>query len=224
MKFHVNSWESENFHFDAFLLSKWYKVSAKKSTEVLSLIKLKIDETFKEKLNVVSNMTWGVGKFSLNHSKFWKFYFDGFFLSKLYMVWAKKIHMSYLSWRWTMMLKLSKLCPWHEELGEVSLEHSKVRKIVLWQTLLSKSYNVLAKKLQCVMTLKSDAKFKGKLIRGLKIDIRSLVNLHKSSRKSENLHFDGFLLSKAYNILDEKVQKSYVSWHWKVWRVWCSLM
>ena len=61
------------------------------------------------------------------------------------------------------------------------------------------------------MTLKSDAKFKGKLIRGLKIDIRSLVNLHKSSRKSENLHFAGFLLSKAYNILDEKVQKSYVS-------------
>ena len=28
------------------------------------------------------------------------------------------------------------------------------------------------------MTLKKDAKFKGKLIRGLKIDIRNLVNLH----------------------------------------------
>ena len=27
----------------------------------------------------------------------------------------------------------------------------------------------------------------------------------------ENLHFDGLLLSKAYKVLDEKVQKSYVS-------------
>ena len=61
------------------------------------------------------------------------------------------------------------------------------------------------------MTLKSDAKFKGKLIRGLKIDIRNLVNFYTISRKSENLHFDGFLLSKAYKVLDEKVRKSYVS-------------
>ena len=52
---------------------------------------------------------------------------------------------------------------------------------------------------------------KGKLTCGLKNDIRNLVNFHVGSRKSDNLHFDGFLLSKAYKILDEKVQKSYVS-------------
>ena len=61
------------------------------------------------------------------------------------------------------------------------------------------------------MTLKVDAKFKGKLTYGLKNDIRKLANFHASCRKSENLHFDGLLLSKAYNDLDEKVQKSYVS-------------
>ena len=61
------------------------------------------------------------------------------------------------------------------------------------------------------MTLIVDAKFKGKLTRGLKNDIKNLVNFHASSRKSENLHFDGLLLSKAYKVLDEKVQKSYVS-------------
>ena len=60
------------------------------------------------------------------------------------------------------------------------------------------------------MTLKGDAKFKGKLTRGLKTYIRNLVNFHASSRKSENLHFDGFLLSKACKVLDENVQKSYV--------------
>ena len=60
------------------------------------------------------------------------------------------------------------------------------------------------------MAMKGDAKFKGKLTRGLKIDIRNLVNFHANSRKSENLHFDGLLLPKAYKVSDEKVQKSYV--------------
>ena len=66
------------------------------------------------------------------------------------------------------------------------------------------------------MTLKGDAIFKEKLTGGLKNDIRNLVNFHASSRKSQNLHFNRLLLSKAYNILDEKVQKSYVSRQWRV--------
>ena len=61
------------------------------------------------------------------------------------------------------------------------------------------------------MTLKGDAKYKGKLTRGMKNDIKNLVNFHASSQKSENLHFDGFRLSKAYKVSDEKVQKNYVS-------------
>ena len=60
-----------------------------------------------------------------------------------------------------------------------------------------------------VMTLKGDAKFKGKLTCGLKNNIRIFVNFHAGSRKSENFHFDGLLLSKAYKDLDEKVQNSY---------------
>ena len=63
------------------------------------------------------------------------------------------------------------------------------------------------------MTLKGDAKFKGNLTHGLKNNRRNLVNFHASSRKSENLHFEGLFLSKAYKVLDEKVQKSYVSCH-----------
>ena len=61
------------------------------------------------------------------------------------------------------------------------------------------------------MTLKGDAIFKEKLTGGLKNDIRNLVNFHASSRKPENLHFDGHILSKAYKVLGEKVQRSYVS-------------
>ena len=58
------------------------------------------------------------------------------------------------------------------------------------------------------MPLKGDAGFKGKLTRGLKNDIRNLINFHASSGKSENLHFNGLILSKAYEVLDEKAQTS----------------
>ena len=67
----------------------------------------------------------------------------------------------------------------------------------------------------CVMTLKSDAKCKGKLTRGLKNDKE--FNLFSCEQlKVWKLAFDGFLLLKAYKVLDEKVQKSYLSWQWKV--------
>ena len=42
------------------------------------------------------------------------------------------------------------------------------------------------------------------------------VNFHASSRKSEDLHFDGLVFSKAYKDLHEKEQKSYVSWNQRV--------
>ena len=57
------------------------------------------------------------------------------------------------------------------------------------------------------MTLKGDAVFEEKLTGGLKNDIKNLINFHASSHKSENLLFDGLVLSKAYKVLDRKVQK-----------------
>ena len=67
------------------------------------------------------------------------------------------------------------------------------------------------------MTLKSNAKLKEKLTRGLKNDKRNFVNFYVNSRISDYLYFDRLLLSKAYKVykaykvLDEKAQKSYVS-------------
>ena len=66
------------------------------------------------------------------------------------------------------------------------------------------------------MILKGVTNFERKLICDLKNDTRNLVNFHASSRKPENSQFDRILLSKAYKDLDEKAQKSYVSWYWKV--------
>ena len=61
------------------------------------------------------------------------------------------------------------------------------------------------------MTLTDDANFKRKLTRGLKNDIRNLVNFHASSPKSEICTLMGCLLSKAYKDLNKKGRKSYVS-------------
>ena len=61
------------------------------------------------------------------------------------------------------------------------------------------------------MTLKCVVIFKEKLTSGLKNDIWNLINFHGGSRKSEKLHFEGLVLSKAYKFLDEKVQKCSVS-------------
>ena len=61
------------------------------------------------------------------------------------------------------------------------------------------------------MTLNGDPKFKRKVTRDWKNNIRNMADFYASSQVSENLHFDGLLLSKAYKVLDEKVQKSYVS-------------
>ena len=52
--------------------------------------------------------------------------------------------------------------------------------------------------------LKIDANFEGKMT-------CDLVNFYASCHKSENLHFDSLIFSKAYKVLDEKLQKSYVS-------------
>ena len=63
----------------------------------------------------------------------------------------------------------------------------------------------------CIITLKDDAKLKRNLNRGLKNDIKNLVDLHASGLKSGNFHFDGLLLSIAYEELDEEGHKSHVS-------------
>ena len=48
------------------------------------------------------------------------------------------------------------------------------------------------------MTLTIDAKFDEKLTCGLKHDVRDLVEVHQTTEKSENLHFDGLLMLKIY--------------------------
>ena len=92
--------KSEIWHFDGLLLSKF---SAKKSTEELSLLIMKRDVKFKEKLACKFKYDEKFCEFLPNHSKVPKFHFDGLFLSKVYMIFELKIHRSYPSWHWKLV-------------------------------------------------------------------------------------------------------------------------
>ena len=61
------------------------------------------------------------------------------------------------------------------------------------------------------MSLKSDGKFEEKLTLGSKTDIRNLVNFHVSNSRSENLYFDGLLLSIAYKVSAKKLQNYFMT-------------
>ena len=62
----------------------------------------------------------------------------------------------------------------------------------------------------CVMTMRNDAKFEIELASHFEIDIRNLINLIQARKNRKNLHFNGLILTKVYNISAKKVQRSYV--------------
>ena len=76
-----------NLHFDGFLLSKSFKVSAEKVKKSYFSWHWRVMQSLKKNLFVASNMAQGI----------WWIFFDGLFLSKICKVWATKIQRSYLS-------------------------------------------------------------------------------------------------------------------------------
>ena len=86
-------------------------------------------------------------------------------------------------------------------------------------SLLRKAYKVWLKKYRGVIfhdALKSRAKFEEKLTWGLKNDTRNLANFHQNSWKCQNWGFIGILLSKVENAWDKNLQRSFVSWEWRM--------
>ena len=66
------------------------------------------------------------------------------------------------------------------------------------------------------MTLKGDVKFQEKLTCCLENDMRNLANFHQSTWKCQNWNFDGIRLSKVENVWGQNLQRSYVSWQWRM--------
>ena len=51
-----------------------------------------------------------------------------------------------------------------------------------------------------VMTMENDAKLEEELTCSFKIDMRNLTNFDPTTRKSQNLNFNGLFLIKVYNV------------------------
>ena len=69
------------------------------------------------------------------------------------------------------------------------------------------------------MKMKNGAKFEEELFCCFKIDMRIWRILTWALKSLKNLHFNGLLLNKVYNVWAKKVQRSYVSEEWcKIWR------
>ena len=82
----------------------------------------------------------------------------------------------------------------------------------------SKNIKVSAKKSMeeiCLVIPKSGAKSEEKLIFVSKMT-RIWWILIRALKSLKHLHFDWSLLCKVYNVWPKKVQRSYISWHWRV--------
>ena len=85
VNFNASSGKSENLHFDALLLSiANIKFPLKKSAEELSLMTLKSDPNFEDKLIFcLKNGMRNLMNFNSSSGKSENLYFDGIFLSKV---------------------------------------------------------------------------------------------------------------------------------------------
>ena len=100
-----SNWSLKNVHFDALLLSKLYIVWAKKVHRSYLSWHWRVIQNLVRNQLVASKLTWGIWQILTWALKSLKnFDFNGLLLSKkVYIIWAKKVQRSYLSWHWTVM-------------------------------------------------------------------------------------------------------------------------
>ena len=95
------------------------------------------------------------------------------------------------------------------------LSTQKYKNLYIKSLLLSKDIIFQLENESCVMTLKYDSKFKGKLIYGLKNDFRKLIDMQAVEILKICILIGSFC-PKLIKIQMKKNQKSYVSWHCRV--------
>ena len=108
---------------------------------------------------------------------------------------------------------------WHEEFGEFSPNHSKVRKFHSNGLFLSKVFEVWAKRKNGVISHGTEQWCKiwetlRLWFQKLHEELGELSSLEHP--KVWKLYLDGLFLSKGYTVSDRNLQRIYVSWHWRV--------
>ena len=153
----------------------------------------------------------------------WKFAYWRLVWSKAYKVLDEKVQKSYASWHWRVMQSLKKswlLVPkmtwriWWILMREVASQKS----CNLMCYFCRKYSMFVPKKYRGVMYHKTQewCQIWGGTDLCFKKWHEGSGEFWLNTRNSQNLHFNGLLLSKLYNILAKKLQMSYVSWHWRV--------
>ena len=179
-------------------------------------------QNLKKNLLIVAKMTWGIW-WTLTEAhksrKIWNFI--GSLRPKCTKKHLKNYRrvMSHHTEQWCKIWRKAYLSQqkWYEEFSKFSREHSKVSKLAPWWGYLFptciKYYQKITEEL-CVITLNNDAKFEEESTFPCKNDMRNLEKSHASIRRSHYLQFDGMF--KVHKKWVKKLQRSYVSWHWKV--------
>ena len=142
---------------------------------------------------VISKLTWSISQILTQALASLKnFHFNGLLLSKVYIVWAKKVQGGYLLWHWIVMQNLKKnwlvVQKMTRNLANFHCRALKVSKLELWWDPFIQSRKCMSLKCTdklCVMTMKNDTKFEEELICCVKTDMRNLTNFELSTRKSQ---------------------------------------
>ena len=162
-------------------------------------------------------------KFHVSSRKSEILHSNGFFLSKSYKFWAKKVQKSYLSLGWRVMqsLKRNWLVLSHMTWGIcwIFTQPLKSLKYLFDGLFLYKVYKLWAIKIQ-----RNYLSWHWTVMRnlnkpwplGFKTGARNWRNFYQSILKSEKLYFHRLFLSKSYNISARKFHRNYVSWHWRM--------
>ena len=157
--------------------------------------------------------------------EFDEFWFENLKVSKIYTLmgcfWPKYIMFELIKYRGVMFdgteywCKICKLWfgKWHEQFDQFSPEHTTVTKLELlykaeiaWAEHLQGSYVLLQWRM--MQKMKRNWLVSSKLTWGIwRILTWALKNL-------KNVHFNWLLLNKIYNLWANKVDRSYVWWHW----------
>ena len=126
-------------------------------------------------------------------------------------------------WEVTLLYFFSWNCTWFEQNEPIKVQnfrlstaHVKFHQIC---TLIgSLKYNILAKKYRGVVS--HDPEDWCKIWKKTSSVVSKMIviwwNLTRALKSLQNLHFYLLLLCKVFNVLPKKVQRSYLSWHWKV--------
>ena len=97
------------FHFNVLFLSKLYIVWTKNVQRSYLSWQWRGIQNLERNRLVVSKLAWGIWwilTWALESLK--NFHFNALLLSKVYIIWAKKLQRSYLSWHWRVMQNLKK--------------------------------------------------------------------------------------------------------------------